>query len=538
MQLVAYGAQDVYLTGNPTITFFKIVYKRYTNFAIEPIDLVVIGDNLFGSELTCNVPLNGDLITKMYLKCDVSLSGTDGKFAWVNKLGHSLITEINFNIGGTQIDKQYGEWLNLWYELVRNTNHDRGYDKLIGNNIEMTSLSTSDKNATLYIPLKFFFNKFNGLAVPLVALLNTNVVINFKLRNSSQLIVKEKSANVTASISNISILCNYVFLDSEERQRFARANHEYLIEQVQYSGIENVENLEDNYILKFNHPCKSLYWMMKNGNFIQGLDFLYYVSDSEYIYRAGYFDITSNLIKYASIRYVLTQMYSNNGIINLKLDGTGNIIANSESTNTFYEASSITSNDGLVTIQANYNSMTIDTVNNTATCSANNLDNWEVIVSLSIDNISKPISILFDNIARTTDINNKGHSDYDVSVYQWNNYGKYIDSSINPIKKSVLTLNGNLRFAEQESEFFNYLQPYENHKSTPKDGINLYSFALNPIEHQPSGTCNFSRIDSSILELKFDPDIVNISGNQLSIYTFNYNILKIMEGTGDIAYNN
>ena len=231
-------------------------------------------------------------------------------------------------------------------------------------------------------------------------------------------------------------------------------------------------------------------------------------------------------------------MYSNNGIINLKLDGTGNIIANSESTNTFYEASSITSNDGLVTIQANYNSMTIDTVNNTATCSANNLDNWEVIVSLSIDNISKPISILLDNITRTTDINNKGHSDYDVSVYQWNNYGKYIDSSINPIKKSVLTLNGNLRFAEQESEFFNYLQPYENHKSTPKDGINLYSFALNPIEHQPSGTCNFSRIDSSILELKFDPDIVNISGNQLSIYTFNYNILKIMEGTGDIAYNN
>ena len=109
MQLVAYGAQDVYLTGNPQITFFKIVYKRHTNFAIEAIEQTVSGNELFGSKLSSTIARNGDLITKMYLKCNVTLSGTDGNFAWVNKLGHSMLENIEILIGGSRIDKQYNE---------------------------------------------------------------------------------------------------------------------------------------------------------------------------------------------------------------------------------------------------------------------------------------------------------------------------------------------------------------------------------------------------------------------------------------------
>ena len=131
-----------------------------------------------------------------------------------------------------------------------------------------------------------------------------------------------------------------------------------------------------------------------------------------------------------------------------------------------------------------------------------------------------------------------GNSDFDITVYQWNNFGKYLDYSFNPVITSLLKLNGHERFAQQTGEFFNYLQPYETHKSTPKDGINLFSFALNPLEHQPSGTCNFSRIDNTSLNIKFDSDIINVAGSKLVIFVLNYNILRVMNGLAGISYSN
>lgn len=539
MQLVAYGAQDVYLTGNPQITFFKVVYKRHTNFAVEAIEQIVNGDFSFGSNLSSTIAKNGDLITKMYIKCDVSLTGTNGKFAWVNKLGHALLEEVELLIGGNRIDKQYSEWLNLWYELARDVSQDRGYDMMIGNNSEMTELSSDSKNATLYVPLKFFCNKFNGLAIPLISLQYHDVRVDFKLRSSDQLIVREGKASVTAEISNINLLVNFVFLDSVERKRFASSQHEYLIEQIQVSNNEKV-NLEENiYKLNFSHPCKSLYWMVQNGNFISGKSFLGYTPESKYIYRSGYGDLNIDLVNYASIRYVLSQVYSSNGLVKLSLNGSG--VSTVEDGNltveTVYNHHSIGSGD--VIIRANYNSLlNIDNVNNTAECDSSDITNWEVVSGLSIDSISTPVDALMSGIIRTSDLLNIGNSDYDIVVYQWNNFGKYLDYSFNPVITSLLKLNGHERFAEQSGEFFNYLQPYETHKSTPKDGINLFSFALNPLEHQPSGTCNFSRIDNTSLHIKFDSDIINASGTKLVIFVLNYNILRVMNGLAGISYSN
>ena len=537
MQLVAYGAQDIYLTGNPQITFFKIVYKRHTNFAIEAIEQTVSGNSSFGSTLTSTIAKNGDLITKMYIKCSVSLTGSGGNFAWVNKLGHALLDEIELLIGGSRIDKQYYGWLNLWYELARNTSHNRGYDNMIGNNSDMTKLSTTDKTAILYIPLQFFCNRFNGLAIPLIALQYHEVRVDFKLKSESELIVKESVATTTATISNISLLCNYVFLDSEERKRFASSAHEYLIEQIQSDLNEKVDGSNSIYNLNFSHPCKVLYWYMQNGNYISGNSFLSYEPDSSYIYRSGYDDQNLTLLNNATIRYVLSQMFSSSGVISLSLNGSGTSVAGSETTETTYNHHSITA--GTAVIKANYSSLTdIDNTLNTANCLANDLSNWEVITPLTIDDISKPITTIMNGITRTTDTLNLGHSNYDIIVYQWNNYGKYIDCSVNPISSSLLKLNGHERFSEQSSEFFNYLQAYETHKSTPKDGINLFSFSINPLEHQPSGTCNFSRIDNATLNLTFDSEVTSISGNKLSIFTINYNVLRVMSGLAGMAYSN
>jgi hypothetical protein len=186
LQLIAYGAQDVYLTGNPQITFFKVVYKRHTNFSVESIENTFSGTADFERKVQCQVIRNGDLITKMYLKATLAggaiTSDPDKKWAWVDKVGHSLLKNVELFVGGSQIDKHYGDWLNFNYELQRNHAHDRGYDKMIGNTPEHTTLSNSHTDVNLYVPLHFFFSKNNGLALPLIALEYHEVRFQFEFR--------------------------------------------------------------------------------------------------------------------------------------------------------------------------------------------------------------------------------------------------------------------------------------------------------------------------------------------------------------------
>lgn len=188
LQLVAYGAQDVYLTGNPQITFFKIVYRRHTNFAVESIEQFFNGATNFSRKSTCEISRNGDLITQTFLKVilpEVRFTGDFCKFghvefAWVRRLGHAIIDETELEIGGAQIDKQYGEWLNIWYELSHPVGQESGYAKMVGDVPELTEVSTLSwdvpdntllkPNYTMYIPLQFYFCRNNGLALPLIAL--------------------------------------------------------------------------------------------------------------------------------------------------------------------------------------------------------------------------------------------------------------------------------------------------------------------------------------------------------------------------------
>ena len=154
IQLVSYGVEDLFLTRDPQITFFKVVYRRHTNFAIEAIENTFSGSADFSKKVQCQIVRNGDLINKVYLK--VTLSGTSistGKWAWVSKLGHNIINNVELNIGGTAIDKHYGDWLNVWYELARNFAHDKGYDRMIGNTLDLLTMSTSHQSTVLYVPL-------------------------------------------------------------------------------------------------------------------------------------------------------------------------------------------------------------------------------------------------------------------------------------------------------------------------------------------------------------------------------------------------
>merc|ERR1711871_1293078 len=265
MQLVAYGAQDVYLTGQPQITYFKVVYRRHTNFSVEPIQQTFQGNAEFGRTITCNINRNGDLITNMYLVAKISQPKRTN-WGWVNKLGYAMIESAKVEVGGSKIDEQYGDWLNVWNELTRNTSHDRANNAMIGNVDDLTSFTAagSSDEYTMYIPLKFWFNRNNGLALPLIALQYHDVRVTLKLRCSTDLVNFKASSTPSAVTDDLMkdayLLIDYVYLDAEERKRFAQAAHEYLIEQVQFTGDETWNSTTHKYRLNFNHPSKFIVW--------------------------------------------------------------------------------------------------------------------------------------------------------------------------------------------------------------------------------------------------------------------------------------
>ena len=252
IQLVAIGSQDIYLSGNPQITFFKTVYRRHTNFSIECIEQTFGGTVNFGQKVSCVISRNADLIHKVYLRVELpSLDNSDS--AWVNNLGHVLIREVSIEIGGQVIDKHYGDWLNIWNELTQTAEKSACYDKMIG-----ASLGRSGE--MLYIPLQFWFCKNPGLALPLITLQYHEVKINMEFRKV------EDCYNGSATppvITNASLIIDYIYLDTDERRQFTQGQQEYLIDQLQILEQDcNVNNVKT--ILPFNHPCKEFIWVLQS----------------------------------------------------------------------------------------------------------------------------------------------------------------------------------------------------------------------------------------------------------------------------------
>jgi hypothetical protein len=419
MQIVAYGAQDVYLTGNPQITFFKVVYRRHTNFACEAIEQTFNGQADFGRRVTTTIARNGDLIHRCYLQATLpSLEATAGCMRWVDHVGHHLIKQVEVEIGGQRIDRQYGDWLQIWYDLTLEPGHrhalGHGYDDMIGQgdaDLE-TSLQcdkTEHDEYTLYVPLQFWFCRNAGLALPLIALQYHEVKINLDFRTYEELIITDAAFGAfvkTPALVSASLWVDYVYLDTEERRRFAQVSHEYLIEQLQFTGEEAVTANTTSYKAKlsFNHPIKELIWVAQDEE---------HIDDKQW-------------------------------------------------------------------------------------------SNYTNINAFNTDNC-------FDPSTSTV-------------------------RALNPVTTAKLQLNGQDRFATRAGRYFNLVQPYQHHTNIPESpGINVYSFALKPEEHQPSGSANFSRIDNATLNLGL---IASDNGYKVRVYAVNYNVLRIMSGMGGTAYSN
>jgi hypothetical protein len=279
MQIVAYGAQDIYLSGNPQITFFKVVYRRHTNFACESIEQTFNGSADFGRKVTALIARSGDLIGRVYLQATLpAVAITTGSFRWVDHVGHHLIKQVEVEVGGQRIDRHYGDWLNIWADLTVAAGHrhflGHGYDDMIGQGgaDAATSLqypvTGSTSEYTLYIPLQFWFCRNAGLALPLIALQYHEVKINLEFQQFDELWIDASATSLTTTITgtpslvSASLWVDYVYLDTEERRRFAQVSHEYLIEQLQFTGEESITNGGAARIkLSFNHPVKELVWV-------------------------------------------------------------------------------------------------------------------------------------------------------------------------------------------------------------------------------------------------------------------------------------
>ena len=267
MQLVAIGAQDLFLTSNPDITFFKVNHRKYTNFAIESIEQNFSGQVDFGKKATVNVSRNGDLIHKVYLQVDLpAMTQSTGDVRWTRNIGHALIEEVEIQIGGQTIDKHYGDWLNIWNELTQTAERADGYNVMIGNTSTLNEADTSIPATTLYVPLQFWFCKNPGLALPLIALQYHEVKFNLTFRAASECYITDDNLTPTSgvpSLGNASLFIDYIYLDTEERRQFAQVRHEYLIEQLQFGGAEAFSSSTFKSKLTFNHPCKELVWVVQ-----------------------------------------------------------------------------------------------------------------------------------------------------------------------------------------------------------------------------------------------------------------------------------
>jgi len=497
IQLVAYGVQDVFLTKDPQITYFKTVYRRHTNFSTEMIPQRFSSEPNFGDKVSATLSRAGDLVRKVYLVVDLppieklledSVVSEKLKFAWVRYIGYAIIKSIEVEIGGQSIDKQFGEWMYIWHELTGPKND--GFNKMIGNVSDLTDYTNGKDKYRLHIPLLFWFCQITGLALPLVNLQYNEVKLNLELNevrkcyigspknyivmhndlvhyNQFEYITQNINGTIATGkyiyfdvitkklyynrisknsflapaegttdderdvyvitgvdskfeippargvsektnrfprISNLNIsdcylLVEYVYLDKEERIKFSQSNHEYLIEQIQFSGHKLIESSNVRFKLGFNHPCKEFIWITQ-----------------------------------------LTYL---------------------------------------------------------------------------------------------TDLRNNDHFNYTDSHIITDD----VYTGDNLISRQTIQFNGRERVSLRSSDYFDKVQIYQKHTYSPQKGINVYAFCLNPETYQPSGPCNMSKIDNIDILLTMGSTITLDTSAKLRMYGIMNNVLRISNGLCGLVFN-
>jgi hypothetical protein len=498
LDLVAHGIQDIYLIGNPQITFFKTVYKRHTNFSMEAFQISYDAKPTWGEKTTFAITKYADLIYTMFLEIDVpqiyakytadsnwgnnndfNKTSSIGTISWVNNTGHASVLYYDLKIGGQLIDRQYSEWMEIWTQLSQSESKKRGLDKLLNRNYNLEKTSQA---LTVYIPLQFWFCRNIGLALPLISLQYHGVELEVNFRPLEQMYTFGANPYYSAT-SNGSTTLSLVKL---------------------YSGTADLSNsIIQGKIIVF--PDNTQYYIAPDATLNTSQD--------------------GSILNPYLVKMVRTipSIY-NNSTIYIKPNG---ILDTSYNTN-------------IVDIRLYVDYIYLDTIEQREFINAKHrylIEQLQYSGSESINPnvVTKRIPLVFNLPIKELFWVNQ--LDAIFTINDLFNFSNTIDPAVsqdNIVDTAQININGIERFSVRNANYFRLIQPYQKHTRSPNGFIYIYSFSVKPEEHQPSGCSNFSKLNTKELFLNIKP---NIGSQQVRVYGLNYNILRIMSGMGGLAFS-
>lgn len=488
--LVSVGKENLYLSAQPEITFFKIAYRRYTNYSIEPTPQYFKTTPDFGRRCTVNIGKNADMLGKSYLYVELpdiqmetfqSSSSQIKKFAWVQKIGCALVNFVEVEIGGTIVDRHYGDWLNIWNELTISLGHTKSYNKMIGNIPQLYEFSTTKKSTILYIPLSFWFCLDTGLGLPLIALSNSDIKIHVEFNDidycyklspsyfinvSNNFCIYKPGEQFYQNYQNNKVIGEFVYFDPIEQKIF-------------YNPVKGkfiVPTITDDSRYKLTGEDSGFVVNIKTDTVV--------VKDEDYFK----FNKPSLITAYLVVNYIYLDNFERYNFIN-------------------------NSHEYLVPV--------IQTLPEQIIYSTNSSYKLPLI---------NPIKLLVWRAILSANISNNNQFDY-TSL-------PYTDTPEVLINKNLLIINSINRMDLDSYIYYTLLQKYQNNFWNNQSGIYLYSFGLEPKELQPSGSMNFSKIDDAYLQLTMN-NIINYQNSaSIRAYGIQYNLFRVSNGIGGLGFNN
>jgi hypothetical protein len=504
IQLVAVGIHDLFITNDPQVTFFKLLYRRHTNFSMEPVAQYFNTNKIhFGQKISCSLSRTGDLVNRIYFVIDLpiipnNLVDPRFRFAWARKLGFVLLKTVEVEIGGQSIDVQYNEWLNIWNELAE-TNDNR-MNEQIGDVKELYEFTNGKNTRRLHVPLQFWFCRNIGLSLPIVALQYSEIKINIELENQDNctLVGPTHSLNMNASVVHYtpgeiitqqlgSSTAMGIFIDydvSSGKIYYVKVTDIPFqgFDQTQFSMSNvNLQDIIDTYVI--TGQTSKFQALPKDGAV-------------ETVSKVK----TSKLID----KLIIPNCFLNVHYIYVDIDERARFIH--------------TAHEYLI--------------EQTQIGSYKMFQTKKFQVNLQINHPCKALYWVAQmNICK----NVNDTFNYTNSILRDKN-NKLLGKNL--IRKNVLLLNSRQRFEEQTADYFNYIQPLFYFPKGPVEGINCYAFGVDPINYQPGGSCNMSKIDMISMVSSIDPNVFTGGSSFVKFFAQSLNILRIINGLGGLLFAN
>lgn len=499
IQLVNKGNEDMYLTHDPQITFFRNVYKRHTNFSTESVIQPFKTKADFGTKITCTISKQADLIGKTYIVVTLpninyhqeSLDlPTLNRAAWIKNIGWNIIKSVEIEIGGFVIDKHYGDWLFIWSELTRADNNKRGLDKMIGNVPELIEFSITKDTYTLQIPLSFWFCASPGLALPIVALEFADVKFNIEFAGINDVLILAPTNYIDIENDIVQFKLNDILFQQVN-------NHTVYIKFIDFHNLSNGKN-------RLYYNKISVDPILSWSNFALKNNYRIYDVDRKY---------------YVNVAMNATEMIHINKQTNFAWTNTLSIVNAYILTDFVY----LDIDERLKFVKSNHEYL----INTLMFDNDRAITNNSTKIKLGYSHPCKEL-IFRAQMDYLTDYNVLDNSNYCVDYFRKHEI-------INSVQ---IILNGIPRLTINAADYYHLVQPFQHHSNKPPKGIYCYSFSINPEEHQPSGTCNLSRIDDLQINLMIDKSVSYTNQANFRVYGVCINILRIIDGQGGLAFSN